>query len=393
MIAVCVKCKARLSVPDDRAKPDLRLKCPGCGLVFPLAKARKVENPSAGSGPVSRGSTQPELRAVSSSGAVPAAGSSGAIRAPSASGAQASPVASRGPRSGAELPRCVNHADVACAFACERCERFYCDACVQRVQGRPLCAPCQFFVTRISDWEAREAVLRRRARPLMEEIRPILLYPFSDPVAFAILALIVWVLNLSMFVIGPALSYAFLMAYSFRAVTRVSDGHMVFSVPDVSDINDLVHFFLLGIASYLVSWGPFSMALVNLGGSILGAAFSPEGMRALTVDLLAVVLTFLWGLLYAPMALVVAAISDTFFETLNPVAGLRTIKRMGMVYWQAAAIYTSLVVGQVLLTWVIGSIPVVGGVVASVSNTFVYIAAGCALGLAVDKKSEELGYG
>ena len=40
----CLKCKSKLSIPDDKAtNPRLKLKCPRCGLVFPLGKAERLE--------------------------------------------------------------------------------------------------------------------------------------------------------------------------------------------------------------------------------------------------------------------------------------------------------------------------------------------------------------
>ena len=44
----CLKCKSKLTVPDDKtSNPKLKLRCPGCGLVFPVGKAPRVKDVAA----------------------------------------------------------------------------------------------------------------------------------------------------------------------------------------------------------------------------------------------------------------------------------------------------------------------------------------------------------
>jgi uncharacterized protein (DUF697 family) len=95
---------------------------------------------------------------------------------------------------------------------------------------------------------------------------------------------------------------------------------------------------------------------------------------------------------YTPVALIVAALSKSVVNTLNPVMGIDTIKKMGSTYWQALGIYLALVVAQAVLGFVLGPIPFAGSLVMGFVNAYAALAVGCALGLAVFKKGAELGW-
>ena len=58
-------------------------------------------------------------------------------------------------------------------------------------------------------------------------------------------------------------------------------------------------------------------------------------------------LAILWKVVYSPVALVAAAISRSFLATLNPLAGLGAISRMGSIYWTAMAVYTAIALVEV----------------------------------------------
>jgi hypothetical protein len=103
------------------------------------------------------------------------------------------------------------------------------------------------------------------------------------------------------------------------------------------------------------------------------------------------VLAMLWRFLYTPMALIAAAISQSFLKTLNPLIGVESIYKMGGAYWAAVAIYSVLVGLQWLAHLGLDAVPIAGSLVASFLDAFVYLASGAALGLAVFKKVAELG--
>ena len=105
----------------------------------------------------------------------------------------------------------------------------------------------------------------------------------------------------------------------------------------------------------------------------------------------------LWAIVYSPIALIVAALArDEGFlmgilRPLNPINGLIAIRRMESTYWQAMAIYLLIVVSELILGLLFGWIPILGGIVLALVGCYARLATGCALGLAVFKKSRELG--
>ncbi len=68
----------------------------------------------------------------------------------------------------------------------------------------------------------------------------------------------------------------------------------------------------------------------------------------------------LWALLYSPIALIAAAISQSFFATLNPITGIDAIRRMGSIYWEAWFIYTGIVIVGGLAASILGIVPLLG---------------------------------
>ena len=93
---------------------------------------------------------------------------------------------------------------------------------------------------------------------------------------------------------------------------------------------------------------------------------------------------------FAPIALVAAAISRSFLATLNPLAGLDAIRKMGGVYWTAMAVYTAIVVGAALFGGILSLIPIGGRLLKAIVDSYAHLAIGCLLGFAVFKKAREL---
>jgi predicted Zn finger-like uncharacterized protein len=106
--------------------------------------------------------------------------------------------------------------------------------------------------------------------------------------------------------------------------------------------------------------------------------------------LAAFVLALLWKLVYSPIALVAAAVSRSFVATLNPVAGLDAIRRMGRTNWAAMAIYTAIALAETIVGGVLSFIPVAGTLLRAFVQSYAFLAIGCLLGFAVFKKAAEL---
>lgn len=103
-------------------------------------------------------------------------------------------------------------------------------------------------------------------------------------------------------------------------------------------------------------------------------------------------LALLWYVFYAPIALTVAAISRSFLTTLNPLVGIDSISKMGSVYWQAMAIYAALTLAKWVLGLLLSAIPFAGTLLKAFVDSYAFLAIGCTLGLAVFKRSPELGF-
>ncbi len=116
------------------------------------------------------------------------------------------------------------------------------------------------------------------------------------------------------------------------------------------------------------------------GGSILGP-----------IAMLVIVIVAVWMVAYMPVALTVAALSKSVLSTLNPVVGVDTIKKMGTSYGQALGVYVAIVIVQTIAGFVLGLIPIAGGLALGFVNAYAALAIGCTLGLAVFKKGAELG--
>jgi hypothetical protein len=219
------------------------------------------------------------------------------------------------------------------------------------------------------------------------------------------------------------LSRGVLTWYSFNALSKVSIGNLRDLMPDFREVSEITQALSLSLAALVVSSGPFFLCVFLIPGasdllhprasasvSRLEVAHaqppaaendesrSPfdakrEGGSIMgPLAMLGIVIAAIWMIAYTPVALIVAALSKSIVNTLNPMMGIDTIQKMGSIYWQALAIYLAIVVPQALVGFVVGPIPIAGSLVMAFVNAYAALAVGCALGLAVFKKGAELGW-
>jgi hypothetical protein len=110
-----------------------------------------------------------------------------------------------------------------------------------------------------------------------------------------------------------------------------------------------------------------------------------------TGALIALPFALLWWLLYTPIALIAAAISQSFFATLNPVTGITAIRRMGSIYWEAWFVYTGITIVATIGVSFLQLIPLAGTFLSAFVQSYAFLCSGCLLGFAVFKRAEELG--
>ncbi len=295
----------------------------------------------------------------------------------------------------------------------------YCDACTQKVQGGAICGACDGLCVTSEQYGRKQDTATQRARSMMEDIGLIARYPFRDLLGFVVLAVFLWVFGF----VNGYLAHGVLVLYAFHALTRVSNGDLKSFLPDSADLTQILRPARLALAAFVISSAPLIAVTLLVPGADLSdiqggharepspapeppvAAADPEdaepdedaaalveepSLRASGVALLAV--TFLWMVVYTPVALTVAALSHSYLSTLNPVIGIDVIRRMGATYWHAMAIYSVLAFAQWLLGYGLDHIPVAGALVRSFTDAYAWLAIACTLGLAVFKKAEDLGW-
>ena len=325
--------------------------------------------------------------------------------------------------------RCQNHPQVRSEQVCPKCAKGFCDPCTQKVQNAAICPACEGLCVSAAAYEESQDKAKARDRSMMDEIGVIVSYPLRDTVSFVLLSLFTWFFGLAGgFVLYAAiLSKGVLTWYSFNAVSKVSIGNMRDLMPDFRDISEIAHAMRLSLAALAISAGPFFLCVFLIPGAsmLVGGPSVAQGPRLDVVyaqppaspgagepdeshnafearreggsivgplAMLGIVIAAIWMVAYMPVALIVAALSKSILNTLNPAMGVDTIKKMGAVYWQALAVYLAIVMAQFVLGFVLGLIPIAGGLAMGFVNAYAALAIGCTLGLAVFKKGAELGW-
>jgi hypothetical protein len=325
--------------------------------------------------------------------------------------------------------RCQNHPQVRSEQVCPKCAKGFCDPCTQKVQNAAMCPACEGLCVAATAYEEIQDKAKARDRSMMDEVSVIASYPFRDRTSFVLLSLFTWFFGLAAgFVLYAALlSRGVLTWYSFNALSKVSIGNLRDLMPDFREVSEITQAMWLSLAALVVSSGPFFLCVFLIPGAsdllhprasasvprLEVAHAQPPAASSAAADherrspfeagreggsimgplaMLGIVIAAIWMVAYTPVALVVAALSKSVVNTLNPVMGIDTIKKMGSTYWQALGIYLAIVVAQAVLGFVLGPIPFAGSLVMGFVNAYAALAVGCALGLAVFKKGAELGW-
>jgi hypothetical protein len=325
--------------------------------------------------------------------------------------------------------RCQNHPQVRSEQVCPKCAKGFCDPCTQKVHNAAICPACEGLCIAAAAYEETQNKAKARDRSMMDEVGVIVSYPLRDVTSFVLLSLFTWFFGLAAGIVMYAtlLSRGVLTWYSFNALSKVSIGNLRDLMPDFREVSEITHALWLSFAALVVSSGPFLLCVFLIPGAselihhraaapaprldvahAAPPAASPgaegdEGRSPFEaqreggsimgpIAMLGIVIAAVWMVAYTPVALIVAALSKSVVNTLNPVMGIDTIKKMGPTYWQALALYLVIVVVQAVAGFVLGLVPIAGGLVMGFVNAYAALAIGCTLGLAVFKKGAELGW-
>ncbi len=301
-----------------------------------------------------------------------------------------------------------------------------------------ICPDCDALCVATADKEKAERVERQRRRPLRDELGTVMSYPLRDPMAYIMMAVFVGIFSTAAKIaifggwFGVLFSTGLLYAYSFTAINRVSAGNTTSFMPEISDLSDLIKSVSLGVAVMIISKGPFLVLTIVVGVSLFslipgmgarGPDIDPEDLQVMTEGMtpdeivemqeqfgragddsmsapalgtalgaiVALPFALLWWILYAPIALIAAAISQSFFATLNPITGIDAIRRMGSIYWEAWVVYTGIAIVGGIGAVILGLVPLIGPFLAAFVQAYAYLSFGCLLGFAVFKRAKELG--
>jgi hypothetical protein len=328
---------------------------------------------------------------------------------------------------------------------CSQCGKGWCTECILHHGNATICPDCDALCVKTADNEEAERVARQRRRPLRDELGTVFSYPLRDPMAYIMMAVFVGFASIGAKVGGlPGLIaiifyYGLLYGYAFTAINRVSAGNTTNFMPEISDFSGLLKPVFLGLAAMIISRGPMFALLFVLGVSSIFALMSngmraeeptyeatpmPEELKAFLESegmseeeiagmregygamesvpstpalgpivgaVIGLPFALLWWLLYTPIALIAAGISQSFFATLNPLTGIDAIRRMGSIYWEAWLVYTGIAIVGGLGAVTLGLVPFLGSFLAAFVEAYMYLCFGCLLGFAVFKRAEELG--
>lgn len=212
--------------------------------------------------------------------------SAGATTPSAVVSAKPQPARTRTPRPGS-WRRCVTHPQAPAETMCPTCAVGYCREC--KVMICPTCdGPCM-PPSGYGHWLAQE---RLRARPMLAEVKTILAYPFQDPLAFVLFALVTGFFGFAAQFSPRAIvfSWGILLWYSFNALYQVASGNLKNFIPDFDDISDLTRPLRLSAAALLVTWGPLLLLAVlftvnvgmgtNIGAILWGTPMAQEESRS-----------------------------------------------------------------------------------------------------------------
>ncbi len=231
-----------------------------------------------------------------------------------------------------------------------------------------------------------ERIQRFRGRSMAREAWQIATYPWVDPMSWFILAGLMLLLPYIP-ILGSPLSLCLLMAYGFQAIERVSRGDLADYTPAIDNLDaDLAYPLLLALSA-----GAVSLAPALLAGAL--ASSSPAAFAKSPVMVLASLACLAWGVLYFPIALIVASEGKSCLDTLNPLHGVRLVASMGAVYWQTLAL--CLTIQAALAAVLFGCqwlhFPLLTRLAGSVLVSYAFLCICCTLGFAILKKAPEMG--
>lgn len=308
---------------------------------------------------------------------------------------------------------CRNHPQVTPDYICYACMTSLCKNCVNMVANRmPICTVCGELCRPYAELAQQMARMAFQTSAFnFNDLFDGLRFPFTDLVAFILFCVLYTVLkfgaNFGGLIGGlmfTVVSTGLLFAMMSTVIRRVADGRVTegFTPAFDSIYDDVIHPVFLSFGVYLISFGPFTVAMVYAFAGIIRAgmgrlyedsAATSSAQTQAGVAIGAAIISGIWGLLYYPMALLVAGFTQSFVAVVNPMVGVDTIKRMGSTYGLVFVMYLLLAFSTGLINVVVKAVTpgIVTLAILSPLEVYFSLVLSYVLGISLFKCSDKLG--
>lgn len=304
---------------------------------------------------------------------------------------------------------CVTHTTAPAKFLCQGCRAALCGACVKRYASTAVCVLCgQLCRPYAQATQELKKSADRYSGFGMSDFAAAIVYPFKDPIAMIFAGLLYgFVVIFGWY--GQLLGMGLMFGYVSNTIRRVARGRYEDGpAPDLSDPIDLIWDAVkTGVAVMLIAFGPV-IAVIVFGIGNFPSFMDEEGgvsIAALGAFGVLFLLAVFWLVFYYPMALLVAGYTADFVSTINPLVGLVTMWKMGIVYVKAYFMCLLIYVAGLVMSGMLGFVEPLaesfgavakgfgwftGTILQSMVMFFVSIIMAAILGLAVYKRADEL---
>jgi hypothetical protein len=252
---------------------------------------------------------------------------------------------------------CRNHWQLPADFICLSCEARCCRACVKVIGSASgaICSVCGELCLPFAEVKRQRLRIADRQTPFGPgDFRFALAYPLKEPLTLLGLGIVsglglfslpffsllkVGVLLGSIGLIPMLLSSSLMFGCAWQIIKCLETGRS-----DSDDLFDVVALFADILRVVRVSLAILlAIALPLVFGLQVG--IQSAGFRYLSIG---------WMIFYYPIALLVAAISQSFWSTLNPLVGLNAIHKLGRDYFKLLAKYLAVIVVTSMVIWGLG---------------------------------------
>ncbi|HEY3355100.1 MAG TPA: hypothetical protein VGQ83_17740 [Polyangia bacterium] len=290
--------------------------------------------------------------------------------------------AARAPAGGGLGPRCGHHPAAAAGWRCARCGDLCPDCAAERRAGVgtiEVCVHC--------GGHAPPITIPRGHVSFATRIPGAFLYPLNLMGLLAMAGLAA-VLAFLPTMIGRVIGVGTFFAYIFSLITTTANGSDEITAPDFSDIvEDILTPARRGLTAGALLWVPAVVYVFWIRGVEEITFFDPVLWAIIAA-----------GIIYLPMALLVAAAGNGVLRMLNPVFTFQCIGRLGTDYFIAVGAVAGLGIlwfVTSIIAAIVGHlpIPILASWAAAIIQVYIPFVTARVLGLLLFVRGADIGYG